>query len=129
MIYLLLKVHKKNNPDRPIINNSGSTTETLSSLVDETLRHYAHYARYVKDTTHILQIIKDLEVQQNDLICTVDMSSLYTNIAHKDTAFAVRTCLERHNLDLTEISLTVELLQHILTQHYWSFICNTKRPL
>ena len=33
-LYLLPKIHKKNNPGRPIINSVGSLTETISALVD-----------------------------------------------------------------------------------------------
>ena len=37
-LYFLPKIHKKNNPGRPIINSVGSLTETISALVDEILK-------------------------------------------------------------------------------------------
>ena len=35
---LLPKIHKPNNPDRPIVNNIGSVTERISAFVDKLLR-------------------------------------------------------------------------------------------
>ena len=50
-LYLLPKIHKKNNPGRPIINSVGSLTETISALVDEILRKYSKLAgSCIKDT-------------------------------------------------------------------------------
>ena len=40
-LYLLPKIHKKNNPGRPIINSIGSLTETLSAFIDEILRRFS----------------------------------------------------------------------------------------
>ena len=72
-LYLLPKIHKENNPGRPIINSVGSLTETLSAFVDEILRKYSKLASsYVKDTTHFLELTMDLIVHETDLLCTVD---------------------------------------------------------
>ena len=36
--YILPKLHKPNNPGRPIVNSIGSITEQISAFVDEQLR-------------------------------------------------------------------------------------------
>ena len=33
--YLLPKIHKPNNPDRPSVNSIGSVTEKISAFIDE----------------------------------------------------------------------------------------------
>ena len=49
-LYLLPKIHKKNNPGRPIINSVGSLRETMSALINEILRKYSKLAKsYIKD--------------------------------------------------------------------------------
>ena len=84
-LYLLPKIHKKNNPGRPIINSVGSLTETISALVDEILRKYSKLAKsYIKDTSHFLQEIQKIEIHQGDIIATVDVTALYRNIPHED---------------------------------------------
>ena len=78
-LYLLPKIHKKNNPGRPIINSVGSLTETISALVDEILRKYSKLAgSYIKDTSHFLQEIQNIEIHSGDIIATVDVTALYT---------------------------------------------------
>ena len=53
--YTLPKIHKKDNPGRPIVNSIGSITERLSEFVDENIKHLAKLVpSYIKDTTHFL---------------------------------------------------------------------------
>ena len=55
--YLLPKIHKPNNPGRPIVNSIGSVTEKISAFVDEHLRKFTpRIPSYVKDTTHFINI-------------------------------------------------------------------------
>ena len=97
-LYLLPKIHKKNNPGRPIINSVGSLTETISALVDEIHRKYSKLAKsYIKDTSHFLQEIQKIEIHQGDIIATVDVTALYTNIPHEDGIQKVKEFLKKHN--------------------------------
>ena len=121
-LYLLPKIHKKNNPGRPIINSVGSLTETLSAFIDEILRKYSKLARsYVKDTSHFLQIIKDVNTNQGDLIATVDVTALYTNIPHQDGITRIIKYLRKHGAPTKEIELCEEILPHILQKNYFEF--------
>ena len=97
-LYLLPKIHKKNNPGRPIINSVGSLTETISALVDEILRKYSKLAKsYIKDTSHFLQEIQNIEIHSGDMIATVDVMALYTNMPHEDGIHKVKEFLKRHD--------------------------------
>ena len=121
-LYLLPKIHKENYPGRPIINSVGSLTETLSAFVDETLRKYSKLASsYVKDTTNFLELTMDLNEQETDLLCTVDITALYTNILHEDGIEKVTNYLRRHGATTAEIDLTQSLLEHILKKNYFEF--------
>ena len=121
-LYLLPKIHKKDNPGRPIINSIGSLTETLSALVDEILRKYSKLVTsYVKDTTHFLNIIKELTITELCLLGTVDVTALYTNIPHEEGIQKIITFMKRHNAPDNEILLVQELLPHILKKNYFQF--------
>ena len=121
-LYLLPKIHKKNNPGRPIINSVGSLTETLSAFIDEILRKYSKLARsYVKDTSHFLQINNDVNINQGDLIATVDVTALYTNIPHQDGITRIIKYLRKHGATAKEIELCQEILPHILQKNYFEF--------
>ena len=95
--YLLPKIHKKNNSGRPNINSVGNLTETLSAFGDEIFRKYSKLAKsYVKGTTHFLQLTMNLEIEEKELLCTVDIMTLYTNIPHKDEVKKVLNFLRKH---------------------------------
>ena len=121
-LYLLPKIHKKDNPGRPIINSVGSLTETISALVDEILRKYSKLAKsYIKDTGHFLQEIQQIPIQSGDILATVDVTALYTNIPHQDGIEKTRRFLSRHGASQAEITLTETLLGHILKKNYFQF--------
>ena len=121
-LYLLPKIHKKNNPGRPIINSVGSLTETISALVDEILRKYSKLAKsYIKDTSHFLQEIQKIEIHPGDIIATVDVTALYTNIPHDDGIQKIKEFLKKHDAPQGEIILIDTLLEHILKKNYFEF--------
>ena len=121
-LYLLPKIHKKNNPGRPIINSVGSLTETISVLVDEILRKYSKLAKsYVKGTSHFLKLIMEMETDESEYLCTVDVTALYTNIPHEEGIQKVIKFMKRKNAPDSEILLCQHLLEHILKMNYFEF--------
>ena len=94
--YTLPKIHKTNNPGRPIVNSIGSITEKISAYVDENIKHLSKLVlSYLKDTGHFLNIIKDICIDEEDLLVTMDVSSLYTNIRHQDGIEALTSWWQR----------------------------------
>ena len=68
--YILLKIHKPNNPGRPVVNSIGSITEKISAFVDEHLRKLKpRTPSYVKDTTHFININEKHSTGPKGLIC------------------------------------------------------------
>ena len=97
--YTLPNIHKKNNPGRPIVNSIGSITERLSEYVDENIKSLAKLIpSYIKDTTHFITLINDITVEENDLLVTIDISSLYTNIIHEEGLEAMRSWMIENNI-------------------------------
>ncbi|CAN7939219.1 unnamed protein product [Ixodes hexagonus] len=83
--YTLPKIHKPNNPGRPIISGIGTVTENLSSYVDSLIKEIPKsFDSYIKDTNHFLNLITDINVPANSFLVTLDVASLYTNIPHAD---------------------------------------------
>ena len=57
--YMLPKIHKPDNPGRPIVNSIGSITEKNSAFVDAHLRQYTpRIPSYIKDTTYFINIMR-----------------------------------------------------------------------
>lgn len=101
--YLLPKIHKINNPGRPIVSGIGTVTERISSLVDTLIKDIPPtFPSFVKDTSHFLQKIAPLDIPDNAFLVTLDVASLYTNIPHRDGIAAVIEAYEHahHTLDI-----------------------------
>ena len=82
IFYTLLKIHKPNNPERPVISSVNSHTEKISACVDEFLRPLVQsLPSHFRDTTDLSIRLKNLGgVPENCILATSDVSSLYTNI-------------------------------------------------
>ncbi|CAN7939652.1 unnamed protein product [Ixodes hexagonus] len=83
--YLFIKVHKPNNPGRPIISGIGTPAEQISEFLDHAIKHIPPLLQsYVKDSTDFLNQINRMNesdiVSKDSILVTLDVNSLYTNI-------------------------------------------------
>ena len=83
--YLLPKIHKPNNPGRPIVSPCSCPTENISAYLDEVLPPLVRtLPTYVKDTNHALRIFESFRFDTTDpghrFLFTMDVKSLYTVI-------------------------------------------------
>ena len=78
-LYLLPKIHKQDNPGRPIISGCGGPTVKLSQYADHLLKPLLkHIPSYVQDTTDFLRRIFSLnqDLPDNIIFITLDVKSL-----------------------------------------------------
>ena len=94
--YTIPKIHKQGNPGRPIVSNNSHPTERISQLVDHHLQPLvSKLPSYIKGTTHLLNKLNNIsQLSNGDLLLTLDVTSLYTNISHKDGIQACNDFLE-----------------------------------
>ena len=130
-LYLLPKIHKKTSPvpGRPIVSANSSPTERISQLVDHFLQPLVASTRsYVKDTTDFLNKIESVTgTAPGTILCTVDVTSLYTNIPNPEGISACRKHLNAHrrtsecqDQSLHSDSL-MHLLEYVLTKNNFDF--------
>ena len=59
--YFLPKIHKPNNPGRPIVSACSCPTELISSYLDKIMAPIVKtLPSYIKDSQHALEIFRDL---------------------------------------------------------------------
>jgi hypothetical protein len=87
-LYLLPKIHENKFPvpGRPIVSANNSPTEKISQLADFFLQPLVATTRsYVKDTTDFIIKIEQISgLKEDTILCTIDVSSLYTNIPNQE---------------------------------------------
>jgi hypothetical protein len=126
-LYLLPKIHKGKTPvpGRPIVSGNNSPTERISQLADHFLQPLVQNTRsYVRDTTDFLTKLEHIKnLPQDTLLCTIDVSSLYTNIPNNEGIRACRKQLYKNRNDISDLtneSIT-QLLHYVLTKNNFDF--------
>ena len=121
--YTLPKVHKENHPGRPIIAAINSPTSKLARFVDHHLQPIAEQLpSFVKDTGHFLRKIRDIgKVPKNAILVTMDVSSLYTNIPHREGLSAAARALEARTNRSIPTRVLIKFLSLILNLNNFCF--------
>jgi hypothetical protein len=126
-LYLLPKIHKNKTPvpGRPIVSANNSPTERISQLADHFLKPLVQKTKsYVKDTTHFINKVEALPAfPAGTILCTVDVTSLYTNIPNAEGIRACKKQLETHRTEDTCPSNTniLRMLDFVLTKNNFDF--------
>ena len=93
--YGLPKIHKKDNPLRPIVSSRGSITydtakylaTVISPVVGKTERH-------VKNSAQFCQVIKDFRVEHDEELRSYDVSALFTSVPVDKAVHIIQRKLE-----------------------------------
>ena len=122
--YMLPKIHKKGVPGRPICSSVNHPTSRISKLVDEHIKKYVPQTKsYIRDTQDFIKKIKDLgPIPEGAILCTLDVSSLYTNIPNNEGILAVAEKLRNDPTKTPIASFILDLLKLVL--HSMSFTFN-----
>ena len=98
--YLKPKIHKPNNPGRPVVSSINCHTERISQFVDYHLQPLTKkLTSYIQDTTDFLRKLQNLpeKLPDDTILVTMDVRSLYTNIPNAEGIQAVKSYLEERN--------------------------------
>jgi len=130
-LYLLPKIHKKTFPvpGRPIVSACNSPTERISKLVDHFLQPLVPLTKsFVRDTTDFLnKTINVGNLKPGTILCTIDVTSLYTNIPNDEGIAACRKQLHAYRQNnpstatMPHTMSLMRLLETVLTKNNFDF--------
>ena len=124
-LYLLKKLHKNPMGIRPIVSSCCSATENISQFIDHWLQPLMKsLPSYLKNTTELINELKDLQIEPHTILATIDVKSLYTCIPHKDGIEACREALSstiEDNPDRPDVSVLICLLEVVLCNNTFEF--------
>ena len=113
-----------NPPGRPLVSGSGGPTEKNSQLVNHFIGQIVPSSQsYMRDSTHLMNILNGFTVQPVMLLCTLDIRSLYSNIPHNEGVQSTKEMLAIHKPpnSIPHNSYIIELLQLVLTNNHFEF--------
>ena len=88
--YMLPKIHKKDISERPICSSGNHPTSRISKFVNEHIKKYVPQTKSYRDTRNFIKTIRDLgPIPDGAILCTLDVSSLYTDIPNNEGILAV----------------------------------------
>ena len=122
-IYFLPKIHKINNPGRPIVGSIGSPTAKISHFVDIHLEKIVNEIKsHIKDTTDFINKIETItDLPENTILVTMDVKSLFTNIPNSEGINAVAKALEKQTDLKIPTRVIIKFLHLILTLNNFGF--------
>ena len=95
-LYFLKNILKNPMGIRPNVSSLNSVTENISSFVDYWLQLLVkQLPSFLKHTKELVDLITTTQIPLNSTLVSIDVSSLYTNIPHKDGITSSVNALKR----------------------------------
>ena len=125
MFYLLPKIHKANNPGRPLVSACSCPTEHISEYLNVVLQPLVQsLPTHIKDSTHALNLIENINCNQNfklKYLFTMDVTSLCTCIPHSDGLKALQYFLNKRTALYPATDTLICLVELVLNKNKFSF--------
>ena len=114
--HLLPKIHKANNPERPVISFVNCNTSIILEFVEYYLQPEVKKLKsYLKGTTDFIKKIEAIDhVNDDSYLVSLNVRSLYTNMPHKEGTEAVKQKLTKSKPGVN-IKVILNFLKLILT--------------
>ena len=125
-LYGLPKIHKKNNPLRPIVSSRGSATYGVTKELAKILKPLtANTIHHVNISKEIAEEIKKNKLDKGECIISYDISALFTSIPVKSAIQIIKNKLEQDTELRKRTSMStkniLELLEFCLCNTYFLF--------
>jgi len=125
-LYYLPKVQKKVVPFRPIVDYTGSIGyNTSQHLADILALLVGKTEQFVKNSRHLADTLQGFQLEEDEILISHDMVSLFTNTPVTESLKIIRERLEQDSewksTTMLEVDDVMELLEFVLTTTYFSF--------
>ena len=123
LFYMLPKIHKVNNPGRPIVSAVSCPSSQIATFLDAILTPIVQkLPTFVKDSSDALRIFDAFRfTTHHRYLFTMDVKSLYTVIPNADGLNALKHFLEQRPTQNPPTTTLLRLAELILTTNGFSF--------
>ena len=100
LFYGSAKLHKDGVPLRPIVSTIGSSTYMIAKRLNNVLAPYAQQANsYVRNTTDFLEKLEDVTIDDDELMVSFDIKSMFTSVPIDDAYTAIEQLVRADDND------------------------------
>ncbi|KAL5468990.1 hypothetical protein EMCRGX_G030153 [Ephydatia muelleri] len=124
LMYFLIKLHKNPHAYRPICSCVNTVTSNISRFLDHWLKQAVRLLpSYISDSTHFIKTIEDITFAKDILLCSIDVTNMYTNIPIDEGNRAAIRALEnlKCQTDMPNMAALTELLDLITKNNVFGF--------
>ncbi|XP_062520431.1 uncharacterized protein LOC134195423 [Corticium candelabrum] len=122
LFYTLKKIHKDTPEIRPIVSGCLGPTELISAITDYYLQPILQETQtYLKDTGHILSLLRQQEINEHSYLVTIDVVGLYPSIPHDEGIKIVSNQVQEHYKNKGLTDMIRDFLTHILKDNVFQF--------
>ena len=122
-IHFKPKIHKANNPGRPVVSACSCPTELISNYLDKVMTPVVKsLPSYIKDSNHALEIFRNFNFSgENKIIFTMDITSLYTVIPNNEGLQALKYVFNQRPIKKPSSETLLRLAELVLALNCFSF--------
>eukprot|EP00794_Sanderia_malayensis_P002349 gene2348-2705_t len=123
LFYMLPKIHKVNNPGRPIVSAVSCPSSQIATFLDAIFTPLVQQLpSFVKDSSDALRIFDAFRfTTEHRYLFTMDVKSLYTVIPNADGLIALKHFLDRRSSQDPPTNTLVRLAELVLATNGFSF--------
>ena len=122
-MYFLIKLHKNPHTYRPICSCVNSITANISGFLDFWLKQVVVLLpTYIRDTTHLIQTLEKQTFCKDIILCTVDVTNMYTNIPTAEgNQAALRAPTTQKSTPMPDMAVLADLLDIVTKNNVFEF--------
>ncbi|KAM8924542.1 uncharacterized protein RCH25_009218 [Pelodytes ibericus] len=124
VLYTLPKIHKSlsSPPGRPIVAGINSLLNPLSVFLDKVFRGgLSKIKSFLMDTTDLLNKLQDANLEDQTILVSLDITSLYTSIPHMEGIRAMQEMAIKLGYTGEVLEFVMKLLNLVLCKNYFRF--------
>ena len=84
-LYGLIKVHKEDNPARPVISMVASPEYKLAKFLDTIIKPYISDKHMLRSSYEFLEKLQEINLNSNQVMVSLDVKSLFINVPLQET--------------------------------------------
>ena len=120
------KIHKPGVPIRPIVSYSGSPLYNLNKYIANILKTYVKYENNnAKNSTTFSNYIRNVPIEDDEIMVSFDVTSLYTNIPIIDTLNIIKDYVQSDDQFARKTAIPqdkfLDLVNLVLTTTWYTF--------
>lgn len=122
-LYGLIKLHKDNNPIRPVVSYINCPVRKIAIKLNTIFKKVTNFkSKYsVKNSLELTKKLANVKLKNNTKLVSFDVSNMFSNIPPEECLTLITDILDKKNVNITIKNELIELFEIVLNQNYFEF--------